>query len=294
MMVTNQSGCNYALTKNISIVTAPIADFSLLPESGPPPHVVQFTNASRNATSYLWKFNDLNNSASQLESPSFTYTMLGDFIVDLTASNVQGCVDIKSKIVHVIIPHTEIELVEFTLLHDAKTGSVRPVLSIKNNSNYTLNNFEVVLDIAGGGLVKEKINATILPNTSSSQILNYELLPGNSKLDYLCVELELVDDENLGNNSACISLESNEILFAPYPNPIQTELHLDWIAAMEGSVKVSVFTQMGQLAYQKDIDNVGVGLNQIILDLSKLHSGFYILTFEGAETRKTFPFTILN
>ena len=297
MMVTNQSGCNYALTKNTSIVTSPIADFSLSPESGPPPHVVQFTNVSKNASSYKWKFNDLNNSVSLLETPIFTYTTLGDFIVDLSASNAQGCVDIKSKFIHVITPRTEMALEGFTLLHDAKTGAVRPVLTIKNNSNYTISNMEVVLDVAGNALVSEKISTTILPNASASQILNYELLPGRSTLDYLCAEIRLTDDRlsddtDEANNSACISLASTEVLFPPYPNPVQEQLRFDWIAATEGSGKVSVVTQMGQVAFQQEVDNIVVGLNKIVLDLATLNSGFYMLIFESAESRKTFPFVI--
>lgn len=233
-----------------------------------------------------------------MESPSFTYPSLGDFNVDLIASNIQGCIDKKSKVIHVIIPRTEIELEEFTLLRNATTGSVRPVLTIRNNSNYTINNVDVVVDIAGTALVKEKISATILPNASSSQILNYELLPSRAPLDYLCVELRLTDDRlsddlDLMNNSACISLQSKEIIFPPYPNPVHEQLSMDWIALSEGSVKVSVISQMGQLAFQKVAD-VGVGLNLITLDLSKLNSGFYILIFESAGIKKTFPFVIQN
>ena len=296
LTVTNQSGCSYSLAKNTSIVKSPVANFSSSLESGPPPLAVQFTNSSLNASAYQWRFNDLNNSVSLLESPSFTYPSLGDFNVDLIASNIQGCMDKKSKVIHVIIPRTEIELEEFTLLRNATTGSVRPVLTIRNNSNYTINNVEVVVDIAGTALVKEKISATILPNASSSQILNYELLPSRAPLDYLCVELRLTDDRlsddmDLMNNSACISLQSKEILFPPYPNPVHEQLSMDWIALSEGSVKVSVISQMGQLAFQKVAD-VGVGLNLITLDLSKLNSGFYILIFESAEIKKTFPFVI--
>ncbi len=299
LTTSTQSGCSYSLTKSTIIVPAPIADFSTSIESGPPPLAVQFKNESKNATSYQWRFNDPNSSSSSLESPSFTYTTLGDFMVDLTASNVQGCVDTKSEKIHVIVPSSEVELEQFTLLLDQVTGSVRPVLSIRNNSNYTIKNLEVILDIAGNALVKEKINLTVLPNTTASQILKYELLPRNTKLDYLCVKLQLSDDRlsdetNLTDNSECISIESNEILFSPYPNPVTDQLNFDWIAEAPGSVKVSVVTQMGQLAYQNDISGVEVGLNQIVLDVSNLNSGFYMLIFESAGSRKTFPFVILN
>jgi PKD repeat protein len=299
LTTSTQSGCIYSLTKSTIIVAAPIADFSSSDDSGPPPLAIQFKNQSKNAMSYQWRFNDPNSSSSSLESPSFTYTTLGDFRVDLTASNVLGCVDTKSEKIHVIVPSSEVELEQFTLLLDQVTGSVRPVLSIRNNSNYTIKNLEVILDIAGNALVKEKISLTVLPNASASQILKYELLPRNTKLDYLCVKLQFSDDRlsdetDLTDNSECISIESNEILFSPYPNPVTDQLNFDWIAEAPGSVKVSVVTQMGQLAYQKDISGVEVGLNQIVLDVSNLNSGFYMLIFESAGSRKTFPFVIPN
>ncbi len=294
LTVTNQSGCNYKLSKNTPIVVAPIANFTTSVESGPPPLGVQFKNASSNATTFKWEFNDMNNSTSVEVSPSFTYTSLGDFVVDLTASNAQGCIDIESKIINVIIPYTEIELEQFTLLRDAATGSVRPVLKIKNNSNYTISNVTVVLDIAGKASVREKINTTILPNASSSQILNYELLPGESQLNYLCAELQLTDDVDLVNNSECISLESEEIVFSPYPNPVQEQLSVDWIAATADPIKITIMTQMGQIAYSKNVGNVGVGLNQIVLDLSQLNSGNYIFLFESSDIKKTFPIVIVN
>ncbi|MBK5280142.1 MAG: PKD domain-containing protein [Bacteroidia bacterium] len=299
LSATNQSGCTYMLAKNISIVSAPVAEFSISDESGPPPFTVKFTNASKSASTYNWQFNDPNSSASILESPSFTYTTLGDFIVDLTASNVQGCVDKKSKTIHVIIPSTEVSLEQFTWLHNQVTGSIRPVLSIKNNSNYSINNMDVILDIAGSALVKERISISISPNATASQILNYEILQSNSKLDYLCAELlltdeRLSDDLDESNNIKCASLESNEILLPPYPNPVQGQLNFDWIASSMGSVNVSIVTQMGQLAYQMEVAGVQVGLNQIIMDLSKLNSGLYFFVFEGAGIRKTFPFVIQN
>ncbi len=294
LKVTNQSGCSYSLSKNISIAASPIAEFTSSVESGPPPLSVQFANTSLNASSYEWRFNDPSNAISSTPSPTFTYNSLGDFVVDLTATNDRGCSNTLSKIIHIIIPRTELELEEFTLLRDAATGSLRPVLTIRNNGNYTVGSVEAIIDIGGKALVKERISTSIRPNVSTSEAMNYELLTSANSFDYLCVTLSIENDAQLENNSACINLESDEILFAPYPNPIQGELHFKWISNTTGSAHVRIMSQMGQVAFQKDGIDSKAGLNEVILDVSKLNSGLYVLIFEGSASPKTFSILILN
>ena len=58
---------------------------------------VEFTNTSKNATSYMWDFGD--GMSSPDESPTHTYTSEGEFTVTLTAMDDMGGSDMKSEIV---------------------------------------------------------------------------------------------------------------------------------------------------------------------------------------------------
>ncbi len=51
---------------------------------------VQFTNASKGASSYLWSFGDAANSTSTLESPNFQYNTPGTYTVTLKAISAVG------------------------------------------------------------------------------------------------------------------------------------------------------------------------------------------------------------
>jgi PKD repeat protein len=68
--------------------TIPIANFSINVTSGFSPLSVQFTDLSENATSYNWDFGDGFNSTQQ--NPTHTYSAVGNYTVNLTASNVNG------------------------------------------------------------------------------------------------------------------------------------------------------------------------------------------------------------
>jgi hypothetical protein len=95
---TRQSGCVYSTTKSINVVAPPVAQFSMSPvKQARLPLPVGFTNTSVGASSFLWKFNDVNNSTSTLFSPSFTYTTLGEYPVDLIVTQYQWVYQIQHK-----------------------------------------------------------------------------------------------------------------------------------------------------------------------------------------------------
>lgn len=72
--------------QNITIADAPkpVADFSYTVNGG----FVQFTNLTKNATSYNWTFG--NGGTSSQENPSVTYSANGNYTVTLTAKNANG------------------------------------------------------------------------------------------------------------------------------------------------------------------------------------------------------------
>ena len=72
-------------------VSAPIADFSATPRSGPSPLSVQFTDTSLNGpTTWAWDFESDGSIDSVAQHPNFTYGAAGTYSVSLTASNSGG------------------------------------------------------------------------------------------------------------------------------------------------------------------------------------------------------------
>jgi PKD repeat protein len=82
-------GCTATDTIHIKVIMPPepIAEFK--PDTvGCTPLVVQFRNTSLNGESYLWDFGDKTNSSDK--NPKHTYSIPGNYIVNLTVTNLAG------------------------------------------------------------------------------------------------------------------------------------------------------------------------------------------------------------
>ena len=73
------------------VAAAPVANFTMTPASGTAPLNVTFSNTTTGSvTSWLWNFGD--NTTSNLQSPSHTYSAPGSYTVKLTATGPGGSV----------------------------------------------------------------------------------------------------------------------------------------------------------------------------------------------------------
>ncbi len=285
-----QSGCGYSVTKTIEMVSAPTASFVSSTDAGAVPLDVQFNNYSTNATGYQWHFGDKDNSTSAISSPTFTFNELGDYVVDLEAMNLEGCKDTYSTIIHVLVPRVDATLTDLAFVRNQSSGALQVLFSIDNLGNLPLKNPMIRVEISGSTTLEQNLNLTVLPGQHASQVLNYSLLPGG--LDYVCVEVNAAQDMNPNNDKQCASLEDQTILFAPYPNPSDGELQLDWIGAAAGTADIAIFNSTGAKVFEKQIEASEKGLNQIRVDISNLSRGVYMASFSYPGKKKTFRFVL--
>lgn len=102
LTVTTQSGCEYPITKPITIAPGPLAAFTAEPNTGEGPLPVQFVNTSMNATTYSWNFD--NGSTSTTFSPAFIFETVGAYTVELIAVDANNCSDITRQLIEVTEP----------------------------------------------------------------------------------------------------------------------------------------------------------------------------------------------
>lgn len=290
MNSTRQSGCVYSITKSVAISQSPHAQFTASPDTGGSPLTVGFTNTSSLATSYLWKFKDANNSTSTEFSPSFIFNQLGEYPVELIASNASGCQDSFTKMIQVVVPNVNAVLSEFKLTPSG--GSMKATVTIKNDGNISMSNPEVIIDLAGNASVKEKLLGTILPNQSLTRTLSIDILSKN--LQYACAELNTTGDTYLFDNRQCINLETETIAIQPYPNPTQDELFIDWINIESESMHVVIYNASGQIVLDKKYEPILTGLNQIEVNVSNLGAGIYFVTYFDGSVSRTSRFSIVR
>jgi PKD repeat protein len=289
---TRQSGCVYSTTKSVSIINSPIADFSPSSDAGASPLQVSFSNNSSFANAYLWKFGDANGTSSSLEEPFYEFTDLGDYNVELTATNLVGCVNKANKTISVVVPFIDVAMTDFYFLEDNATNSLQPVISLVNKSNVSIIDPIVLVDVAGGSFVRKRVSGIVRPNQELTQLLDFQLVSRNGQ--YVCAEVEVSGDTDLFSNRKCISLSGEEIHFAPFPNPARAEFNMDWISKQGDPVTLQIVSGSGRMLLDKTIATVVPGINRLVIDTSKLASGIYFIRFSDSKVSKAFSFAVVQ
>lgn len=291
LSVTTQAGCVHSTAKNVSIINSPQAGFTATPSFGPPPLQVQFTNTSTNATGYLWEFNDPNETSSASVSPSFTFTDLGSYEVDLTAFNTQGCSSLFSKLIEVVIPFTDVALTQLELIETGQ-GSVKPAVTIQNKGNIALTNLPLLFEVNGTAF-RTFVTTSIPPSSSYYYLSDFEL-PASTSLSFVCVRAE-IEDLSPDDNQLCASVDQPIIVLAPYPNPAtnQSYIEVQWIVRENRSTEVFLINSIGQTVYSERVNSV-TGLNTLRLPATGFQAGLYFLHVRSGDFSRTHRLMVLE
>ena len=103
---TDSNGCSNLLTipDLIKVFPNPVADFTMTPPNAAPvSSPVLFNDGSTGSSHWLWNFGDLLNNTSSLKNPTFIYSGLGSYTINLIVTSNEGCTDTISKEI-IIIP----------------------------------------------------------------------------------------------------------------------------------------------------------------------------------------------
>ncbi len=289
LTTTHTSGCKYTLSRDVLINPTPTAGFTASPDRGGPPLTVQFINTSQQANSYAWKFFDKVTATSTRISPIYTFASLGNYSAELTATNTQGCSDVFSAPIIVLVPSIDLILKDFSLVNDAVTGKQKGQVTIFNNSNVPIVSVEVSMFLADKSVVNETITLNLNPGQVVSKALSFTLSSDQFDFNYLCAKINSEKDIQQDNNKRCINLEKSDHFFRPYPNPSVGMMYVDWISENSGSARLIVFDSMGKKSYEWETPSQA-GLNQSVLDLTFLTCGMYYITIETSGGKSSARF----
>jgi PKD repeat protein len=281
---TRQSGCTYSSTRSIAISQAPVSQFSVSTESGGAPLAVGFVNTSSGATSWLWNFNDADQTTSTEFSPAFTYNQLGTYQAELIARNNLGCTDSFTKTIFVVEPQINVAVTNLLLI--ANNDGALATVTFENRSNVVVVNPEIILDLAGKAKIKERVFGTFLPGQQSSKSISTRIVSDN--LGYICAEISVAGDVNSFDNRACSNLTGELTVVPPYPNPASEEVILEWIRGQRNQVEVKLYNVQGQVVLNKVHTNLSAGLNQLLIKVDALLPGLYFATVSDGDNTASY------
>jgi PKD repeat protein len=286
LSVTTTAGCSYSLTKNVVVAPSPTAFFTASTTFGPPPLQVQFNNTSVNASSYSWNFG-IGNNTSNNANPLFTYTELGEYLTELTASNGAGCSDTFSQTINVLVPVYSLTLENLMISESLSSSAKTPVITIKNNSNVFVGGTDVWVTGSNGLRLKAYVDLNLLPNASTDVEVPIQIF---SNEDFLCVELDLLGDANLSDNSSCQNLTDKPVLMTPYPNPTSGTLWFDVVLREPGVGTLRIADSMGKTVFSQQFSDLNAGMNRIQIDFGNQPPGAYLAIWEVNGKTSTFRF----
>ncbi len=284
LTTTHTSGCKYTLSRNYSVNSSPVADFSASPDRGEPPLTVQFTNKSQQATSFAWKFNDKVTSTSIVASPLYTFTSLGNYSAELTVMNASGCSDVLTKPIIVLVPSIDLVLTNFSLVSDPQTGKLRGAVVIRNDSNIPVSYADVSIVLSDRGSVNETLQIDLAPGQSISKTLSFTIVPGT--YDFLCADIASEKDVKPDNNKQCVNFENRDYFFVPYPNPVSTLLNVDWMSHVAGTTTITIIDAVGKKVQEYKLPAIA-GLNRATVDVSLHQAGLYYVVIDTGSSKKT-------
>lgn len=291
LSVTTESGCVYTINKAQTVIENPQANFTYSPAGGAPPLPVQFVNSSTNARSYTWYFNDATGATSSLVSPSFTFTEVGDYAVDLVASNDEGCESTISKLIKVALPLLYLSLENFETI-EGSNGLLQMRVTLNNQGNVDVQDLPLSVQLNNGTELFENVPERIPGGESRTLVLSTSLnkTPG---LQFLCINLQLENNAPGANGELCLSLEESTIFTTPYPNPAKDILKLEWIADKVEDMTLSVISSLGK--EMLSISFTGQqGLNSHTLSTQLWQEGLYFIKVQSPSAERTFRIIIVR
>ncbi len=274
LQVTTFNGCEFAIQQEVVINSAPEADFQASVNFGAPPLNVVFENQSTGASSYFWKFDEIN--TSQQESLQFTYNELGEYETELIAYSDLNCSDTTRQIISVLIPELDVVLNDVVIPDD---NDAPIILNLANNGSLTLNQLSANIDLGGEIQLREDFEILIRPGESTNYAMQLNIL--DRDIAYLCIEVSAafpgIEDQTLGNNSICETFSDQTLIVSnAFPNPADNVLNFEAVSSRSGSFQIVIRDLSGGIvkSYKQEVLEGRIPLK---IDISQLRIGMYFL-----------------
>ncbi len=280
LVTTSDFGCKDSLTKTVYIRPSPIASFSISPSYGSPPLISNFINGSSGATNYLWKVADTTFTSS---NPQYTFTNVGNYPIQLTASTNFGCVSTQSNTITVSPEHVDVAIQNLSTF--IQNNYLIISAQFLNYSSMDITSMDILIEVSGIAAIKQKWTGLLVKNGLLLDTISSSIYTTNEN-HFVCVTLENpngLQDEVPQNNNTCKAVnESAFQLLSLYPNPTHNTLTIPMVIPQSNMLNITLYNILGQRIQQIYATTINKGLQLITVDTGNLASGVYSLQFEYA------------
>lgn len=290
--VTSINGCTDQVTQQVTVAPPPVADFTFDPEFGQSPLLVDFTNNSTDAVSYLWDFGD-GDTSTQAE-PIHTYQNDGTYTITLTVTGIGGCISTVTQQISVIVTtlNISVSLVETT----DDNGRLYLSALIGNKGTRDVTSFEIMSSIGKGSRIAEHVD-TLLPSGRSMfyRFKSSYLTTDAEGESYICLEAYLPNgeqDDDPSDNKQCVTLEDGLKIVPVYPNPASDFVTLDLILPADENIVIDLYDTYGHELLNAFDGMSSSGLNSFKVDIRALTAGMYIFQIKYQDERYVEKFVI--
>jgi PKD repeat protein len=273
-LVGAANGCYDSITSQLTVNPKPQTLFTMNPNGGAIPLVVNFNNQTAGATAYSWAFGD-NSSSSQFQ-PTHVYTDTGIVNVILYATNTFGCTSADTQLLQIL---SRIINVLVTDLHPVLNfGYLNLSADITNISTVDLYDLDMLMNVNDVTVLRENYTDTF-PRfaTITYQFSSQVFVPDNNH--YVCVEAIIPNpdvDVEVQNNKLCEAINVENFFVGDIvPNPTNNDAYIPILIPFDDDLVVEIYDASGKKV--NDIFNayVNKGLQLIKLDIANYSKGMY-------------------
>lgn len=211
---------------------------------------------------------DKNYGFSRALTAGVTYYLVSTMFYGATTANYQ---------VNITGPFTTalpVELTNFSgrLINDQVS------LAWSTGSEHSCSGFRVEHSLDGKTFDQLSFVSTKATNGNSNETLNYEFVDSKpAALNYY--RIAQVDIDGKTNYSQIITIDVNALTntINTFPNPVNNQLNIQYYTSKVSKADIRLSDMLGRTVYH-NANNTLVGNNQVVVDMSAMNSGMYIVT----------------
>jgi PKD repeat protein len=276
-IVKTQGGCPDTVSKLVRISELPKALFTILPNDDDLPVMLTIQNKSTNAVTYLWNFG--NGQLSNTTDGAPVYSIPGDYVIQLTAYNAEGCADSATQLIKISKAAYDLALINFNAVPTSKQF-LNPTIVVANSGTRPIYYFTISCLINNNAQFTEDWNGSLLPGQLIEYPLKSSVKINNDLNQYICINLGSPNNKaetDTTNNLICKAISSESFIVGDLtPNPAYSNTVIPIICPQEGEVSIVLYNITGAVIFE-DTFSALKGLNLYELLCTPYSAGVYQL-----------------